>query len=164
MQATQKEKWDIAIRGYNFYQRVEPYYSSFMRLPQSIAKHPDFKCYPLANHLNHAWLGGNLCISNRASPSEQEIGADLMRNFYLQQLDWQVGIANLWNHVPFRKANDIAATIGQNGLLFHQMRRMLKFDSHLFQRAVKQPSLWPNMHPGWTQLDRDRESTQLPRI
>ena len=153
-----------AIRGYSFYQKVKPYYDSFMRLPRLIAQNPDFKCYPLANHLNHSWLGGNLRISNQASPSEQEIGADLMRNYYLQQLDWQVGVANLWNHVQPRKAGELAASLGQDGLLFHQMRRMLRFDSHLFPRPVRRPSLWPNLHPGWAQLDRYRESNQLPRI
>ena len=87
-----------------------------------------------------------------------------MRNFYLQQLDWQVGVANLWNHVQPRKSGGLAASLGQDGLLFHQMRRMLRFDSHLFHRPVKRPSLWPNLHPGWSQLDHYRESNQLPRI
>lgn len=153
-----------AIRGYNFYQKVEPYYTNFMRLPNEISKDPTFKCYPLATHLTHPWLGGNLRVSNQASPSEQEIGADLMRSYYLQQLDWQVGVANLWNHIPFRKSNDIANTLGQPGILFHQMRRLLRFDSHLFQRPLKRPSLWPDIHPGWMQLDRYRETTQLPKL
>jgi hypothetical protein len=104
-----------------------------MRLLRLIAQNPDFKCYPLANHFNHSWLGGNLCISNQASPSEQEIGANLMRNFYWQKRDWQVGVANLWNHVHPRAAGDLSASLGQDGLLFHQMRRMLRFDYFIGQ-------------------------------
>jgi hypothetical protein len=156
-----------AIRGFNFFQKIEPFYSNFMQLPRKIAEAPTFKCYPLASHLNHSWLGGNLCVSNQASPSEQGVGPDLLRNYDLQQLDWMAGVVNLWNHVPFRKnqtAHELEARLGQAGLLFHQMRRMLRFDSHLFQRPLKNPSLWPELHPGWAELDGTRQANLLPKL
>ena len=153
-----------AIRGFNFYQKIEPYYTNFMRLPQELAKNGDFKCYPLATHLTHPWLGGNLRVSNQASVSEQEQGADLMRNYNLQQLDWMLGVANLWNHISFRRDSNLEESLGKEGLLFHQMRRMLRFDSHLFQRPLRRPSPWPDLHPGWLQLDRERETNKLPKL
>jgi hypothetical protein len=153
-----------AIRGHNFHQKVEPFYSNFMRLPQAIAKDATFKSYPLASHLNHSWLGGNLCVSDQASPSEHEIGADLLRNFDLQQLDWMAGVVNMWNHTEFRQNSNLEAKLGRDGLLFHQMRRMLRFDSHLFRRPINQPSLWPELHPGWVELDRTRQTSLLPRL
>ena len=153
-----------AIRGFNFFQHVEPYYSNFMRLINELAKDPDFRTYPLSTHLTHNWLGGNLCISNQASRSEKEIGGDLMRHYYLQQLDWMSGVTNLWNHISFRKGTDLENTLGQAGLAFHQMRRMLKFDSHYFQRPLKRVSAWPNLHPGWLELDSTGKIRSLPRI
>lgn len=153
-----------AIRGFNFYQRVEPYYSSFMRLVHEVEKDPGFCTYPLATHLTHNWLGGNLCISDQASRSEREIGADLMRNYYLQQLDWMAGVFNLWNHVEFRKGSDLETNLNQDGLAFHQMRRMLKMDSHYFPRATKKVSAWPNLHPGWLEYDRKGITYSLPKV
>jgi hypothetical protein len=153
-----------AIRGFNYYQRVEPYYSNFMRMIQELAKDPDFKTYPLSNHLTNSWLGGNLRVSNRPSPSEKEIGADLMRFYYQQQLDWMAGVMNLWNHVSFRNGTDLERTLGQDGLAFHQMNRMLRFDSHYFQRPLKRVSPWPNLHEGWLELDRTGQTDTLPRI
>ena len=75
-----------AIRGFNYYQRVEPFYTNFMRTIQVLAKDPVFRTYPLAHHLTYHWLGGNLRVSNQPSPSEKEIGGDTMRNYYLSTL------------------------------------------------------------------------------
>ena len=41
-----------AIRGFNYFQRVEPFYTNFMRLIQELSKDPHFKTYPLSTHLN----------------------------------------------------------------------------------------------------------------
>jgi hypothetical protein len=40
-----------------------------------------------------------------------------------------------------------------DGLALHQMRPQLQFDSHLFQRPARPASVWPDLHPGWTELD-----------
>jgi hypothetical protein len=153
-----------AIRGFNYYQRVEPYYSNFVRLIAQLSRDSDFKTYPLSTHLTHNWLGGNLQISNHASASEHEIGADLMRNYYLQQLDWLAGVVNLWNHPSFRTIEKLEDTLASDGLAFHQMRRMLRLDSYLFKRPAQKPSPWPDLHPGWTELDRTGQVNRLPRI
>jgi hypothetical protein len=153
-----------AIRSYHFYQKAEPYFSNFMRLPNAIARDPAFKVYPLANHLNHSWLGGNLCVSDQASPSEQEIGADLLRNYDLQQLEWLAGVVSLWNHTSFRRNPELQQKLGRDGLLFHQMRRILRFDSHLFRCLQQRPSCWPDLHPGWAEIDRTRQANLLPKL
>ena len=153
-----------AIRGFNFYQRVEPYYSQFMRMIEELSRNPDCKTYPLATHLTQGWLGGNLRVSNQASPSEHEIGGDLMRHYYRQQLDWMAGAFNLWNHVFFRHGRDHEESLSQAGLAFHQMRRMLRVESNYFQRPGERPSPWPDLHPGWTELDRTGQANSLPRI
>jgi hypothetical protein len=100
-----------AIRGFNYFQRVEPYYSNFMRLIQNISAAPNFGAYPLANHLTHSWLGGNLRLSNHLSQSECDLGPELIRSYYYQQLDWQAGVVNLMNHAAFRAKSDRAGTI-----------------------------------------------------
>lgn len=153
-----------AIRGFNFFQRVEPYYANFMRLIRELERDPDFRTYPLATHLTHSWLGGNLRVSNQASASEQEIGADLMRNYYLQQLDWLMGVTNLWHHHSFRSGGELESSLTQDGLAFHQMRRMLRHDSNYFTRATRRPSPWPGLHPGWIELDRIGRTNRLQRI
>lgn len=164
-----------AIRGFNFYQRVDPYYRNFMRMVAELSKDPDFKTYPLATHLTHSWLGGNLRISNQLSPSEKEFGPEVMRNFYHQQLDWQCGVTNLMNHVGFRTKQvrsglasrtgmEIERLLEKDGLLFHQMQRMLRFDSHLFQCPLKRASFWPDFNPAWRELDREVRVEHLPRL
>lgn len=149
-----------AIRGFNYYQRVEPFYSNFMRLIQDVAGNPDFKSYPLSTHLTHSWLGGNLCLSNQLSRSETNLGPGLMRAYYHQQLDWTAGICNLWNHVSFRRRSGLETSLAGGGLAFHQMRPLLRFDSHLFPRPTERVSFWPNLHSSWTTLDR---TGQMPR-
>jgi hypothetical protein len=164
-----------AIRGFHYYQLVEPYYSNFMRLIHGIAKDPTFRTYPLASHLTHSWLGGNLRLANQLSQSEQEFGPGLMRAYYHQQLDWQAGVINLMNHVGFRtkpergglgsrSVGEIERQLGIDGLAFHQMNRMLRFDTHLFPRPIKRVSYWPNFHPGWAELDQKVLTESLPKI
>ena len=153
-----------AIRGFNYFQRVDPYHSNFMRLINELSKDPDFQTYPLSTHLTRYWLGGNLQISNQASRSEHEMGADLMRSYYLQQLDWLAGVSNLWNHRTQRMRQDLEGSLSAVGLAFHQMRRMLRFDSHYFPRPQKRPSPWPDLHERWLQLDRTGQVDGLPRI
>ena len=164
-----------AIRGYNYYQKVEPFYTNFMRMIQELSKDPDFKTYPLSNHLNHSWLGGNLRVANQCTTSEAEIGADLLRSYYHQQLDWQSGVINLMNHVSFRTKSDRAGlvsktgqeienSLNKDGLALHQMQRMLRFDSHLFQRPLRKLSPWPDLHPGWTELDQKVLTESLPKL
>ena len=103
-------------------------------------------------------------ISNQQSPSEKEINADLMRHYYLQQLDWLAGVMNLWNHASFRTGEELEATLGKDGLFFHQMRRQLRFDSRYYQRPSARVSPWPDLHPGWLELDQTGQTNSLPRI
>lgn len=164
-----------AIRGFHYYQRVEPYYTNFMRFITELAKDPSFRTYPLASHLTHSWLGGNLRLANQLSKSETKIGPELMRSYYHQQLDWQAGVINLMNHVGFRTKSERGALVSQtgreiehqlslDGLAFHQMNRLLRFDSHLFQRPGWRVSYWPNFHSGWSDLDRKVLTESLPKI
>ena len=164
-----------AIRGFNYFQRVEPYYSNFMRLIQNISADPNFRAYPLSNHLTHSWLGGNLRLSNHLSQSECDLGPELMRSYYYQQLDWQAGVVNLMNHAAFRAKSDRAGTtsrtgqeienlLGMDGLAFHQMHRLLRFDSHLFPKPTKRASFWPGHHPAFVELDQKFRTEGLPRL
>lgn len=153
-----------AIRGFNYFQRVEPYYTNFMRMIRELSQDPDCCTYPLSTHLTHHWLGGNLQISNQASAAEAEIGADLMRNYYLQQLDWLAGVTNLWNHPAHRKQPDLEATLSPAGVAFHQMRRLIRHESYYYRRPTQRPSPWPNLHRGFIQLDRTAQVADLPRI
>jgi len=153
-----------AIRGYNFYQRIEPYYSNFMRLVGELAKNPDFEVYPLATHLTHSWLGGNLCLSNQRSESEKTLGPQFMRGYYQQQLDWFMGVFNLWNTVEFRKGADLENQLEFAGLAMHQMQPHLAFDSHYFQRPLKRASFWPDLHPEWLRLDQEWRADELPQL
>ncbi len=164
-----------AIRGYNFYQRQEPYYTNFMRMIQELSKDPDFRTYPLSSHLTESWLGGNLRLANRQSTSERQLNPYAMRAYYHQQLDWQMGVLNLMNHTAFRtKAGHAGLAAGTGlelekqldleGLAFHQMHRMLRFDSHLFSRPLKPASVWPDLHPGWADLDTKVLTETLPKL
>jgi hypothetical protein len=150
-----------AIRGFNYYQRVEPFHANFMRLINEVAKDPEFCTYPLATHLTHPWLGGNFCKSDQLSESEKRLGPGLMQAYYQQQLNWTCGVFNLWNHVSFRKGVNLEKTLSMAGLAFHQMRPLLKFDSHLFPRPVKRASFWPDTHANWSQLD---QTGQMPCV
>lgn len=152
------------IRGFNFYQRVDPYYTNFMRLINDMSRDPDFRTYPLSTHLTHNWLDGDLQISNQASYPEHELGADVMRNFYLQQLDWMAGVINLWNNCAYRTRDPLEDSLNADGLAFHQMRRMLRHESYFFRRPTQSPSPWPDLHPGWIELDRTGQTDRLPRI
>jgi hypothetical protein len=164
-----------AIRAFNYFQHVEPQYTNFMRLIMELSKDPHFRTYPLSTHLTNSWLGGNLRLANQLSQSEHDLGPEIMRSYYHQQLDWQAGIVNLMNHVSFRSKSDragLASLTGRDierqlsldGLAFHQMHRLLRFDSHLFQRPLKRVSYWPNFHPGWTDLDQKFLTESLPKL
>ncbi len=164
-----------AIRGFNYFQRVEPYYTNFMRLIQKLSKDPDFRTYPLANHLTQSWLGGNLCLANQLSQSERDLGPQSMRSYYHQQLDWQAAAINLMNHVAFRTKNnhgglvsktgtEIEEELNLDGLAMHQMNRLLRFDSHLFQRPCQRASFWPDHNPAWSELDRRFSDVSLPKL
>ena len=152
-----------AIRGYNFFQRIEPYFSNFMRLINELAKQPDFETYPLANHLTYSWLGGNLCLPNQQSESERVLGPDFLRNYYWQQLDWSMGLFNLWNHVEFRKPVDLEDQLDFDGVAFHQMRPQLRQDVHLFPRPSRRASFWPDFDPNWLKYDHMYLTDELPR-
>ena len=51
-----------------------------------------------------------------------------------------------------------------DGLAFHQMNRLLRFDSHLFQRPLKRASFWPDTHPSWMELDQKCLTESLPKL
>lgn len=167
--------WHAAVRAYNFYQRIEPHYSNFMRAINDLTADADFKSYPLSNHLTHSWLGGNLQLPNQLSGSEREFGSPLMRHLYLQQLDWQSAVSNLMNHVSFRAQSmgeglkSLAGSMTESrlqldGLAFHQLNRMIRFDSHLFSQARRRASFWPNHHSGFFELDRKFLTESLPKL
>lgn len=164
-----------AIRGFNYFQRVEPYYGNFVRLIHDISRDPNFCTYPLSSHLTQSWLGGNLQISNQLSASERELNPNLMRSYYHQQLDWQMGVVNLMNHVEFRARRNGSIRVSRTGLeiergldfeglAFHQMNRLLRFDSHLFPKASRPHSPWPDLHPGFRELDQNLLTESLPKI
>jgi hypothetical protein len=164
-----------AIRGFNYYQRVDPFYDNFLRLIDKLGKSQDFKAYPLATHLTDSWLGGNLRISDRLSESERDLDPNLMRAYYHQQLDFQVGICNLTNHASFwsrrtgagrvaLSAEEFERQINFDALAFHAMNRLLRHDSHLFPRPTLPATPWPNLHPGWSELDRHLRTETLPKI
>jgi len=153
-----------AIRGYNFFQRIEPYFSNFMRLPRDLAKEaPSFCVYPLSTHLTHSWLGGNLMLANQISESERIIGPTFQRSYYHQQLDWMMGVFNLWNQVDFRGSPNPERCLSFDGLAFHQMQPQLQFDSHLFQRPLRRASFWPDFNPDWLAFDQAHKTRSLPR-
>ena len=87
-----------------------------------------------------------------------------MRHYNLQQLDWMAGACNLWNQIPFRKGQDLERRLNFDGVAFHQMRRMLRFDSHLFQGPSRRASFWPDTHSGWAGLDQTHHAKGLPRL
>jgi hypothetical protein len=151
-----------AIRGYNFHQRIEPYFSNFMRLVNELSKEPTFEVYPLASHLTFPWLGGNLRLSNQQSEPEKVQGVNFLRNYYLQQLDWSMGVFNLWNTVEFRRGNDLEGQLDHAGVAFHQMRPQLRHDVHLFQRPLRRASYWPDFNPKWLEFDQTHMAKGLP--
>jgi hypothetical protein len=151
-----------AIRGYNYYQKIEPYYSNFLRLTNELAKDPTFETYPLANHLTHSWLGGNLLLSNQRSEAEEVQGINFLRNYNLQQLDWCMGVYNLWNTVEFRRSNDLESQLDHAGVAFHQMRPQLRHDVHLFQRPSRRASFWPDFNAKWLEFDQTYVAEGLP--
>lgn len=150
-----------AIRGFDFYQRQERF-PNFMRLIHELARDPLFETYPLATHLTYPWLGGNLCLANQQSEGERILGARFMRNYYLQQLDWSMGIFNLWNHIPFRRQADLQNQLAPDGVLFHQMRPQLRHDSHYFPRPLKRVSFWPDFNDEWFAYDQTYQTDALP--
>lgn len=151
-----------AIRGYDFYQRIEPCYSNFMRLVRELAKDPDFEVYPLATRLTHSRLGGSLCLSNQRSEPEKTVGPEFMRSYYRQQLDCFLGVFNLWNTAQFRNGADLENHLESAGLTLHQMQPRLAFESHHFQRPLKRASFWPGQHPEWLRHDLEWRADQLP--
>jgi hypothetical protein len=142
---------------------MEPHYSNFMRLINDLAKEPDFKTYPLANHLTYSWLGGNLCLPNQQSGAEAVLGPNFLRNYYLQQLDWTMGVFNLWNNIEFRKRLDLQDQLDFDGIAFHQMRSKWRQDVHLFPRPASRVSLWPDFDPAWWEFDKYFSADGLPR-
>jgi hypothetical protein len=164
-----------AIRGFDYFQRVEPQFSNFMRAMDALTADPDFCTYPLATHLTDSWLGGNVQV-NHVTDSERSIGPTLMRSFYHQQLDYQMGMTNLMNLIKFRtrgvagsiisrSGDEIESQLGAEGLAMHQLQKhFLHFDSHLFGRPTRPASLWPDHHSGWLQLDHHLRDVELPRL
>lgn len=164
-----------AIRGFSYFQRIEPFYTNFMRMIQELSRDATFRTYPLSTHLTYPWLGGNLRLANQLSQSEFDLGPELMRSYYHQQLDWQAGILNLMNHVAFRTKCDgaiLSAFTGMeleeklnlDGLAMHQMHRLLRFDSHLFPRPTKRASFWPDHNPAFADLDQKVLTESLPKL
>ena len=87
-----------------------------------------------------------------------------MRSYYRQQLDWFMGVFNLWNTVEFRKGDELESQLEFAGLALHQMQPHLAFDSHCFQRPLKRASFWLDLHPEWLRLDQEWRADQLPQL
>jgi hypothetical protein len=51
-----------------------------------------------------------------------------------------------------------------DGLTFHQMHRLLRFDSHLFPKPTKRASFWPGHHPAFVELDQKFQTEGLPKL
>jgi hypothetical protein len=79
------------------------------------------------------------------------------------------------NHAAFRAKSDRAGTtsrtgqeienlLGMDGLAFHQMHWLLRFDSHLFPKPTKRASFWPGHHPAFVELDQKFQTEALPRL
>ena len=119
--------------------------------------------YPLASYLTHPWLGGNLRLVNQRSEGEMALTPHFMRSYYLQQLDWAMGVFNLCNGVEFRRRGDIEGALMGDGLAMHQMRCQWRQDAHLFHHPMRRTSLWPNLHPDWLGFDQMGEVGSLPR-
>jgi hypothetical protein len=152
-----------AIRAYNFYQKREPFFSGFMRIIDDLTKEPGFVTYPLASHLTYSYLGGNLCLPTQQSEAERVLGPELLRNFVLQQLDWSMGVFNLWNRAEFRRCADLEGKLPFDGVAFHQMRTQLRPRAHLFQRPHRRASFWTDTHSEWLRHDQLFQAECLPR-
>lgn len=152
-----------AIRGYNFYQQQEPFYSNFMRLVNELSRDPKFCTYPLASHLTYNYLGGNLRLPNQRSEPERVLGPEFLRQYCQQQLDWSMGVFNLWNLAEFRRLPELENQLSFDGVAFHQMRNQLRPEAHLFQRPLKRASFWPETHPEWLTFDQQFQARDLPR-
>jgi hypothetical protein len=133
-----------------------------MRLAHDLSHDQNFETYPLSSHLTHSWLGGNLLLSNQRSEAEEVQGINFLRNYYLQQLDWSMGVYNLWNTVEFRRGSDLESQLDHAGVAFHQMRPQLRHDVHLFQRPLRRASFWPDFNPKWLQFDQTYMADGLP--
>ena len=125
-----------------------------MRLVNELAKDPNFETYPLSSHLTHSWLGGNLRLPTQQSEPEKVQGVNFLRSYNLQQLDWSMGVFNLWNTVDFRKGDDLESQIDFAGVAFHQMRPQLRHDVHLFHRPLRRASFWPDFNQAWLEFDQ----------
>ena len=138
-----------------------------------LARDPHFCVYPLSHHLNDAYLGGNLQVSNQLSLSERDLGPNLMRHYHHQQLSFQFGLINLMQDVAFRSQSlsrrsrtggELEEAIDGEAIAYHQMRRCLRFDSHLFPRPTRKASKWPGLHSGFDELDRNLRTESLPKL
>jgi hypothetical protein len=65
------------------------------------------------------------------SQSERELGPELMRAYYQQQLDWQAGVINRMNHVSFRSKSDRA---GLASLTVREFERLFNLDEVAFHQ------------------------------
>jgi hypothetical protein len=133
-----------------------------MRLINELAKEPNFEVYSLASHLTYPWLGGNLRLPNQRSEAEAVQGANFQRSYYLQQLNWSMGVFNLWNTGEFRRGNDLEDQLDFDGLAFHQMRPQLRHDVHLFPRPVRRASFWPDFNANLLEFDQIYFAEGLP--
>jgi hypothetical protein len=63
-----------------------------------------------------------------------------------------------------RTGQEIENLLGMDGLAFHQMHRLLRFDSHLFPKPTRRASFWPGHHPAFVELDQKFQTEGLPRL
>ena len=112
----------------------------------------------------YSWLGGDLRLPNRRSGAEAVQGANFPRSYYLQQLDWSMGVVSLWNAVEFRRMRDLEEQLDFAGLARRQMRPQLRHDAHLFERPLRRASFWPDFNTKWLEFDQSYQAEGiLPR-
>ena len=111
----------------------------------------------------YSWLGGDLRLPNRRSGAEAVQGANFPRSYYLQQLDWSMGVVSLWNAVEFRRMRDLEEQLDFAGLARRQMRPQLRHDAHLFERpCAGRPSGRTSTPSGWSSTSPIRPKEYSP--
>jgi hypothetical protein len=86
-----------------------------------------------------------------------------LRNYLRQQLDWSMGVFNLWNLNEFRRLQNLEGQLDFDGVAFHQMRPQMRPEAHLFQRPMRRAPFWPDIHPEWRNHDQAYRARELLR-
>ena len=153
-----------AIRGFNYCQRVEPYfYGDFMRMIQELSKNPDFKTYPLSTHLTNGWLGWQprgYPINHR--PLRRRSAPTSCATTTSNERSCRMGRSFSTSGTRLFSRQGQPGSAGSDGLRLHQMHRMLPLT--LLSTAVKARVAVAQSAWRWIELDRTCQANSLPRI